>query len=44
MSKTMLPRAPWPWADPLWWARQQIRAAMYIAHMTDNVARAALAV
>jgi hypothetical protein len=43
MSKTTLPRAPWPWADPLWWARQQIRAATYIAHMTETVVRASLA-
>jgi hypothetical protein len=43
MSKTTLPRAPWPWADPLWWARQQIRVATYIAHMTETVVRASLA-
>ena len=43
MSKTTLPRAPWPWADPLWWARQQIRAATYIAHMTETAVRASLA-
>ena len=43
MSKTTLPRAPWPWADPLWWARQQIRAATYIAHMTETVIRSSLA-
>jgi hypothetical protein len=43
MSKTTLPRAPWPWADPLWWARQQIRAATYIAHITETAIRASLA-
>ena len=44
MSKTTLPRAPWPWADPLWWARQQIRAATYIVHIVETAARASLAV
>ena len=43
MSKTALPRAPWPWADPLWWARQQIRATVYVAHMTEAVVRSSLA-
>ena len=43
MSKTPFPRAPWPWADPLWWARQQIRATTYVAHMTEAVVRASLA-
>jgi hypothetical protein len=43
MSKTTLPRAPWPWADPLWWARQQIRAATYLAHITETAVRASLA-
>ena len=43
MSKTTLPRAPWPWADPLWWARQQIRAATYIAHIMETAVRASLA-
>ena len=43
MSKTALPRAPWPWADPLWWARQQIRVTTYVAHMTETMVRASLA-
>jgi len=43
MSKTTLPRAPWPWADPLWWARQQVRAATYIAHIMETAVRASLA-
>ena len=43
MSKTPLPRPPWPWADPLWWARQQIRATTFAAHMTEAVVRSSLA-
>ena len=43
MSKTALPRAPWPWADPLWWARQQIRVTTYVAHITEAMVRASLA-
>ena len=43
MSKAPFPRAPWPWADPLWWARQQIRATVYVAHTTEAVVRASLA-
>ncbi len=43
MSKTALPRAPWPWADPLWWARQQIRVTTYVAHMTEAMVRASVA-
>ena len=43
MSKTPFPRAPWPWADPLWWARQQIRVTTYVAHMTEAMVRASLA-
>ncbi len=43
MPKTTLPRAPWPWADPLWWARQQIRVSTYVAHMTEVMVRASLA-
>ena len=43
MSKTALPRAPWAWADPLWWARQQIRVTTYVAHITEAMVRASLA-
>ena len=43
MSKTALPRASWPWADPLWWARQQIRVTTYVAHITEAMVRASLA-
>ena len=43
MSETALPRASWPWADPLWWARQQIRVTTYVAHITEAMVRASLA-
>jgi hypothetical protein len=37
MTGTRLPRPPWPWADPFWWARKQFGAARLVVPGWDEL-------
>jgi hypothetical protein len=35
MTGERFPRAPWPWADPFWWAERQFEAAALMLRLTE---------
>jgi hypothetical protein len=37
MTGTRVPRPPWPWADPFWWARKQFEVARLMMRLTESV-------
>lgn len=37
MTGTRVPRPPWPWADPFWWAQKQFEAARLMMRITESV-------